>query len=103
MVLIIWYALIDVGVHLYQKMGLPFSMLFSVESLISILGDFLLVLIAIEIYLNIVFYLQEDAVHVTLVLATALTAVARKVIIVDYQTTNHLQLYAIAATVLAVG
>ncbi len=45
-------------------------------------------LIAIEIFLNIVLYLRDDVLHVKLVLATALMAIARKVIVLDYKTTG---------------
>ncbi len=103
MVLVIWLALADVVVHLLQQiMTFPGS-LFTVETLIMTLGDFLAVLIAIEIFLNIVFYLKKDAVHVPLVLATALTAVARKVIILDYTGQSPHHIYAIASVIFAVG
>ena len=41
------------------------------------------VLIAIEIFINIMVYLREDVIHVKIVLATTLMAIARKVIILD--------------------
>lgn len=103
MVIVIWLALVSVAVHLFERMiAKPFS-LFDVETLITTLGDFLAVLIAIEIFLNIVFYLKKDAVHVPLVLATALTAVARKVIILDYSAATWDHLTATAAVIFAVG
>lgn len=102
-VIVIWLALIDVIVHLFQRFQPPYNQMFTVENLIGTLGDFLAVLIAIEIFLNIVFYLRKDAIHVSLVLATALTAAARKVIILDYVLMNAYQIYAIAAVILAVG
>jgi uncharacterized membrane protein (DUF373 family) len=103
MVIVIWLALADVVVHLSQQVfTTPYS-LFTVEALISLLGDFLAVMIAIEIFLNIVFYLKKDAIHAPLVLSTALTAVARKVIILDYATSAAPHIYAIAAVIFAVG
>ncbi len=103
MVLVIWLALIDVIVHFYQRIEISFPSMFSVEYLIATLGDFLAVLIAIEIFLNIIFYLQKDQIYVTLVLTTALTAVARKVIILDYQQTSPLHIFGIAAIIASVG
>ncbi len=38
----------------------------------------------IEIFINITVYLREDVIHVRLVVATALMAVARKVIVFDF-------------------
>lgn len=103
MVVVIIWGVIDVMVHLYQNLQSSFLSNFDVENLLTTLGTFLAVLIAIEIFLNIIFYLKKDAIHVPLVLGTALTAVARKVIILDYSTINFHNVYAIAAVILAVG
>ena len=73
------------------------------ETLIATLGNFLVVLIAIEIYLNIIFYLKQDAIHVPLVIATALTAVARKVIIFDYNSVSALHILGAACVIFALG
>lgn len=99
---IIW-SLLDVFIHLYKQYTLSFSTFFSAESLFSVLGSFLAVLITIEIYMNIIFYLQKDAIHVPLVLATALTAVARKVIILDYNNADYLYILSIAAAIFSLG
>ncbi len=102
-VLVILWALIDVIVHVYQQFAISFASLFSSETLFSTLGAFLVVLIAIEIFLNIIFFLKKDTVNVPLVLATALTAIARKVIILDYTAVSSDHMYATAALILAVG
>lgn len=103
MVIVIWAVLIDVVVHLYQQFMAPSVTLATVETLISTLGDFLAVLIAIEIFMNIIFYLKKDVIHVPLVLSTALTAISRKVIILDYRTVEPIYVFAIASVILAVG
>ena len=102
MVVVIWMAFLDVLIHLYQQIINPPFLLFSVEGLIATLGDFLAVLIAIEIFLNLLFYLSKDANNVPLVLSTALTAVARKVIIFEYKTIDSHQIYATAAVIFAI-
>lgn len=103
MVLVIVWALADVIVHLFRQMTASFASAFNVENLIGLLGAFLAVLVAIEIFLNIIFYLQKDAIHVPLVLATALTAVSRKVIVLDYTTATPIAILAIAAVIFALG
>lgn len=103
MVIVIWWASIDVLVLLGQQMINTSYAKFNIENLITVLGSFLAVLIAIEIFLNIVFYLKRDAIHVPLVLSTALTAIARKVIVLDYSVTTPMHIFATAATVIAVG
>lgn len=103
MVVVIWLSLADVILHMYRELqNVPYG-LFNVETLITTLGNFLVVLIAIEIFLNIIFYLKKDAIHVPLVLSTALTAAARKVIIFDYATMNPLHIFGIASVIFALG
>jgi uncharacterized membrane protein (DUF373 family) len=51
------------------------------NDLIRILGDVLTVLIALEVLQNVTAYLRHHVVQIELVLLTALTAVARKVIV----------------------
>lgn len=103
MVFVIIWAQIDVIVHIYDSMMTSVNSRFNTDQLIAVLGSFLAVLIAIEIFLNIIFYLKRDAVHVPLVLATALTAVARKVIIIDYSAPKASVIYGTAALVMALG
>lgn len=102
MVIVIIWSSLDVVVHVYRQLT-SIETIFNVENLISLLGAFLAVLIAIEIFLNIIFYLREDAIHVPLVIATALTAVARKVIIIDYTTMPPLTIFAMGTVIFALG
>lgn len=104
MVGIIWMTLADVVYHTYELVSTStLSTIFNTESVFSILGDFLAVLIAIEIFLNILFFLRKDAIHLPLVLSTALTAAARKVIIVDFLKTEPYHLISLAFAILALG
>jgi len=80
----------------------PFFVL-KVEDILSLFGAILVVLIAIEIFFNITLYLREDVIHVRLVVATALMAIARKVIVFDYKDLSPQYIYASGAVVLALG
>ena len=51
------------------------------DKLIRVLGDLLNILIAVEVLQNIISYLRRNVVQIELVLITAMTAVARKVIV----------------------
>jgi uncharacterized membrane protein (DUF373 family) len=62
-------------------------------TLIEIFGLFLNILVALEILQNITVYLKQHIIQIELVIATSLTAVARKIIIFDSQTSG---LYLIA-------
>jgi len=61
------------------------------------------VLIAIEILINIIIYLREDVIHVRIVMATALMAIARKVIIMDFTTITAEYMLAVSAVVFAMS
>ncbi len=62
------------------------------DDLIKLLGDLLTVLIALEVLQNITSYLRRHVVQIELVLITAMTAVARKVIVLPTAAVNKPQL-----------
>jgi len=103
MVLTILWGVVDVIMVLYSKILLPSFEDLRPRDIIVVFGAFLAVLIAIEIFMNITLYLRDDVVHVRLVVATALIAIARKVIILDFEKIEPLYIFATAAVVLALG
>ena len=103
MVLTILWGVIDVVMVLYSKILQPSFEDLRPRDIIVVFGAFLAVLIAIEIFMNITLYLRDDVVHVRLVVATALIAIARKVIILDFEKIEPLYIFATAAVVLALG
>jgi uncharacterized membrane protein (DUF373 family) len=103
MTLVILWGVVDVGREIYNKlMAEPFMML-TISDLLATFGAFMAVLIAIEIFINITIYLRHDVIHVQIVMATALMAIARKVIIIDFQITTPPYMFATAMLVLAMG
>ncbi|MBM5803632.1 MAG: hypothetical protein FJ078_05860 [Cyanobacteria bacterium K_DeepCast_35m_m2_155] len=64
------------------------------DKLIKVLGDLLNLLIALEVLQNITSYLRRHVVQIELVLITAMTAVARKVIVLPPGSENKPQLLA---------
>lgn len=64
------------------------------DDLLRVLGDLLTVLIALEVMQNVTSYLRKHVVQVELVLVTALTAVARKVIVLPPGSEDKPQLLA---------
>jgi uncharacterized membrane protein (DUF373 family) len=103
MVVVIVWGIGDVVWVLYQRMVEPPFMLLRISDILATFGSFLAVLIAIEIFINITLYLKADVIPVRLVIATALMAIARKVIIFDYDELEASYVYATAAVVLALG
>lgn len=103
MTLVIMWSVADVAWVLYQRaMASPVGLL-DVNDILTSFGAFMATLIAIEIFLNIVLYLREDVLHVKLVLATALMAIARKVIVLDYKVLEPEYIWATAAVVFALS
>ncbi|MCG6657556.1 phosphate-starvation-inducible PsiE family protein [Halomonas campisalis] len=103
MVLVIIWGVLDVIYVLYTKFLSPPLLLFEVGDIFVIFGAFMVVLIAVEIFINIRLYLGTNVLPIRLVIATALMAIARKVIILDIQTVSAEEMLAIAAVVLALG
>lgn len=78
-------------------------MLLDINDIFYTFGAFMAVLIAVEIFINIRLYLGTNVFPVQLVVATALMAIARKVIVLDFETLTPMYLLGIAATTLALG
>jgi len=103
MVMVIVWGIGDVVFVLYQRVTEPPFLLLQISDILATFGAFLAVLIAIEIFINITMYLNTDVIPVRLVIATALMAIARKVIIFDFDQVTPQYIYSTAAVVLALG
>ncbi len=103
MVFTILWGVVDVIYIMYIKLIMPSFTTFTIRDIVSTFGAFLAVLIAIEIFINITLYIRKDVIHIKLVVATALMAIARKVIIFDFKEITPPYIFATAAAVLALG
>lgn len=103
MVLVIILGVADVGYVLYSRLSTPPVYLLNVSDIFKVFGAFMVVLIAIEIFINIRLYLGSNTLPIKLVIGTALMAIARKVIVLDLANTTSTYVFAIAAVVLALG
>lgn len=103
MTFVIVWGVLDVLWVLYERLVAPPFMLLEITDILATFGAFMAVLIAIEIFINIVMYLKDNVIHVNLVIATALMAIARKVIVLDTEHLDPSHIYGIAAVVLALS
>ncbi|WP_289021711.1 phosphate-starvation-inducible PsiE family protein [Desulfobacter postgatei] len=103
MTAVILWGVVDVCWVLYQELISPPRFLLTISDILATFGAFMAVLIAIEIFVNICIYLREDVIHVQIVMATALMAIARKVIILDFNKTSPEYVWAIAGVVFAMS
>lgn len=103
MILVIIFGVIDVAWTIYQRFMAQPRFILTMGDILMTFGAFMVVLIAIEIFQNIILYLRDDVIHVKIVLATALMAIARKVIILDYDGLDPLYIFATGVVLLATG
>lgn len=73
------------------------------KTLFEIFGYFLDILIALEIMENITAYLKRHVVQVELVIVTSLTAIARKIIIFDFDKLGGPELLGLAAGIFSLS
>lgn len=103
MVIVILSGIVDVAFVMYEKIMSPPFLLMTTKDLLETFGAFLVVLIAIEIFLNITLYIRSDVIPVKLVVATALMAISRKVIVFDYKQLAPEYVSASALVLVALG
>jgi len=103
MTLVIIWGVADVAWVIYQKIMEPPLGLINIDDILITFSAFMVVLIAIEIFVNIVLYLRDDVLHVKLVLATALMAIARKVIVLDFAVIGSEYVWATAGVIFALS
>jgi uncharacterized membrane protein (DUF373 family) len=102
MVVVLIVSVVDLTILLAgQLLSTPYG--FFNESLIEIFGLFLTVLIALEILENITAYLRKHVIQLELVVATSLTAVARKIIIFDFDKSESTDLIGLAIATFALA
>lgn len=90
---------------LYQRLMAPPFMLLEIKDILATFGAFMAVMIAIEIF-HIILYVEDDhnrKLAVEIVLGTALMAIARKVIVLDFSEVGAAYVYATAVVTFALS
>ena len=103
MVAIIFLGIGETAYTLYQQVLEPPVGLLDISNVFATFGGVMAVLIAIEIFHNVVLYLRKEVIHIRIVMATALMAIARKVIVLDFHQLSVEYVFGAAAVMLAVG
>ena len=103
MIVVIVSGVVDVAWTIYQRFMASPKFILTMGDILMTFGAFMVVLIAIEIFQNIILYLRDDVIHVKIVLATALMAIARKVIILDYDELSPMYIFATGVVLVATG
>lgn len=103
MVFVILWGVGDVIYVLYLRLSQPPLFLLNINDILETFGAFIAVLIAVEIFVNIRLYLGTYTFPVKLVVATALMAISRKIIVLDFEKTGFEYVLASGVVVLALG
>ncbi len=104
MIVLILIAIVDLVIFVINKLlawdlnDASFN-----KNLFTAFGLFLNILIALEILENITAYLRKSVIHVELVIATSLIAVARKIIILDLKNTDGMKVIGLGVAVFALS
>lgn len=103
MIVVIMAMVIDLGIVIGRSILTTSPGDFLGQPVIDIFGFFLSVLIALEILENITGYIRSHVVQVELVIATALTAVGRKIIILDLNQISGTTLIGLAIAIFSLA
>jgi uncharacterized membrane protein (DUF373 family) len=103
MTFVILWTIADVVLVLYKRLMAPPFMFLNLGDILALFSTFLITLIGIEIFLNITLYIRKDIIPIQLVIVTALIAIARKIIVFDFNIVTPNYIYATAAVVVTLG
>jgi uncharacterized membrane protein (DUF373 family) len=86
---------------LFDSLILNTPLLLENHELLNLFGYFLLVLIGVELLATISAYLNENAIHVEIVIIIAIIAIVRGVILIEPGTANAMNMFGTAAIIFA--
>lgn len=96
-------GVLEVAYVVFRDLMAPPGFFLGVADLFEIFGLFLMVLIGLELMTSIKMYLDDNTIHAEMMFLVALTAVARKVVILDANSIEPMTVFAIAALVIALS
>jgi uncharacterized membrane protein (DUF373 family) len=102
MIVVALAAIVDLIMALTQALIAPPTDRFA-SVLLAIFGLFLNILIALEITQNITSYLGNHIIQIEMMIITSLIAVARKIIILDFEKISDRELLALSAAIFALS
>lgn len=105
MTLVLMLATVELAILIVQEtMNAPEGLLFlDISELLGLFGYVFLLLIGLEIFQTIKMYLHDDTIHAEFVILVAITALARKVILLDMKVYPPLMIFGIGALLLALA
>jgi len=101
--IILILAFIDIVYEIKQKVVLPPRFILDANNLIDLFSLLLVVLIGLELLETVKAYLKDDIVHVEFIILVAIIAIARKVIVWDFDKYQVEELLSLAAMTVGLG
>ena len=103
MMLTIIVSTVELGVIMYREFMSPPQWFLDIDNMLEIFGFFLMVVIGLELFETIRVYVEDNTIHVEVVMLVAIVAVARKVIIIDYKEIEPMMNFSIAALIISLS
>lgn len=103
MIVVILSSTLEIGWIIFSDLIEPPLVFLSVEKVLDIFGLFFLILIGIELLETIKMIINESTLNVDVIILVGITAIVRKVMIIDLKTTPPLFLVGMGVLVFALG
>lgn len=103
LLVILLLSFFDITLEIADEIRQNPSLTLNANDLMDLFSMVLIILIGLELLETVKMYLKEDVVHVELVLMVAMIALARKVIVWDFNKYSSQQLLSIAAIIVSLG
>lgn len=103
MTLVVISGTIEIGYEIVTSFIQPPGFFIGVSEFFDVFGLFLMVLIGLELMSSIHMYIEDHKVHAEMMFLVALTAVTRKIVILDASSETPLMVFAIGFLVLALS
>lgn len=103
MTLVVISGTIEIGYEIVTSFIQPPGFFIGVSEFFDVFGLFLMVLIGLELMSSIHMYIEDHKVHAEMMFLVALTAVTRKIVILDASSETPLMVFAIGFLVLTLS
>ena len=103
MAIVVASATLEVAYEIVSNIFKPPGFFIGVNDLFDVFGLFLMVLIGLELMTSIHFYIKDNNIHAELILLVAMTAITRKVVILDASATEPMMLFGIGFVIIALA
>ncbi len=103
LVIVVVSASAEIGYVIVTELFRPPGFFLGELDLFEIFGIFLMVLIGLELISSIRIYMEDHSIHVRAMFLISLTALTRKIVVMDAGAIDPMMLFGIAALVLALS